>query len=52
MKIYMGMIPFDWYRNPVRLELVRHVIPLVIFLGLICVGIGYAWAMAAFRSGL
>lgn len=46
------MITLEFYRNPIRLELVRHVIPIVIFLGLICVGIGYAWAMAAFRSGL
>jgi NADH:ubiquinone oxidoreductase subunit 3 (subunit A) len=52
MNIYHGMPPLEWHRNPLRLELVRHVIPLVIFLGLICVGLGYAWAMAALRSGL
>jgi hypothetical protein len=50
MKIYLGMIPFEWFRNPLRLELVRHVVPLVVFVFFISLGLGYAWAMAAFRS--
>ena len=50
MKIYIDMIPFEWFRNPIRLELVREVIPLVVFVFFIAVGVGYAWARAACSS--
>jgi len=37
-------IEFDWYRNPIRLELVREVIPLVVFLCFVAWCFGYFWA--------
>jgi len=50
MKIYHDMIPMEWFRNPIRLELVRHVVPLGIFIFFIALGVGYAWAKAAYLS--
>lgn len=50
MKIYLDMIPYEWFRNPIRLELVRHVIPLGVFIFFIAMAIGYAWARAAYSS--
>lgn len=49
MKIRSNGIEFDWYRNPIRLELVREVIPLVIFCCAVAGFLGYLWAMKAFH---
>jgi NADH:ubiquinone oxidoreductase subunit 3 (subunit A) len=43
-------IILEYYRNPMRLELVRHVVPLLIFVFFIAVGLGYAWARAAYTA--
>lgn len=50
MKVWVNRIEMEWYRCPVRLELFRHVVPLVVFIFVVAIGLGYAWAMAAFGS--
>ena len=45
-------IKVEWWRNPIKLELVRHVIPLLSFCCFIACLIGYHWAWKACQSGI
>lgn len=44
------MIQLEYYRNPLRLELVRHVIPLCLGVMFLATGIGYGWARTAYMN--
>lgn len=46
----LGRIRVEWHRNPIKLELVRHVIPLGIWIFFVALAIGYAWAKAAYTN--
>ena len=48
----MTFVGVEWHRNPLRLELVRHVIPLGIFIFFTALALGYAWAKAAYTAFL
>lgn len=37
------------YRNPLRLEIGRHVVPLAMAILFLGVALGYAWARAAYQ---
>lgn len=38
----------EHYTFPIRLELIRHVFPLLLAVALICTGIGYMWAKTVY----
>jgi hypothetical protein len=44
------LITLEYHRNPIRLELVRHVIPLVLFVCVLATGLGYGWARTAYSN--
>lgn len=46
----LGRIRVEWFRNPIKLELVRHVVPLGLFIFFIALSLGYAWARAAYMG--
>jgi hypothetical protein len=43
-------ITLEYHRNPLRLELVRHVLPLCLFLVFLATGLGYAWARTVYSN--
>ena len=43
-------LSLEWHRCPIRLELVREVLPLLIGVFLVAIALGYAWARAAYTS--
>jgi len=45
-------IKVEWCRNPIKLEFVRHVIPLLSFCCFLACLFGYRWAWKAFENGI
>ena len=45
-------IKVEWCRNPIKLELARHVIPLLGFCCFLACLFGYGWAWKAFENGI
>ena len=46
----MQLLNIEYYRNPIRLELIRHVLPLVVFVAVVATALGYGWAKTAYSD--
>lgn len=42
--------PMECHRSPIRLLLVRHVLPICLFLFFAALALGYAWARAVYMA--
>ena len=45
-------IEVEGFRNPIKLELVRHVLPLLGLSVFLAIMLGYHWAWKAFETGI
>jgi hypothetical protein len=45
-----NLLTLEYHRNPLRLELFRHVLPLCIFVCFMAIGLGYQWARTAYSN--
>lgn len=50
MGVTWEIVTIEYHRNPIKLELVRHVIPLVLFVCFLAAGLGYGWAKTAYGN--